>query len=92
VYWNDDGKQLVLVLRLVWDNPADAEDFHKAFKTYIRTWSSTGEASEPAQGLNCRTDGDELLCVQLEGETQTLVVRAPNASIAETLVEFVNSH
>ena len=86
VYWNEAEEALVMVLRLVWDTPAEALEFAEAFPDYpAALFDVEGEAQ--ADGSTCWNGEDAICFVQTDGES--LIVRGPDVGTAgEVLAEL----
>ncbi len=79
VYWNAADEALVMVLRLVWDTPADALEFAAAYPAYpAALFEADGEAQ--GDGSTCWLGEDVICFVQVDGES--LIVRAPDGATA----------
>lgn len=75
VYWKESLRAPVMVLKSVWDTPADAQEFSEQFPQYPE--GLFGSASESAvEGGRCWS-GSDVICLFSTGD-ETLVVRAPD--------------
>jgi hypothetical protein len=83
VYHNPDDDRLAFVLRVVWDDSDEADEFFKGFQDFGNEWAG-GEASVEAEGLTCWQAADTL-CVALDG-TDSVVVRAPDQAAADSML------
>ncbi len=80
VYWNEAEQSVVMVLKLVWDTPNDADEFGVAYVIYPNRLLETKAEGQEDGGLCWR--GDEVICMyELEGST--IIVRAPTLEIAK---------
>ncbi|MBN1810764.1 MAG: hypothetical protein JXA14_02905 [Anaerolineae bacterium] len=87
VYYNEDVYGLVMVLRSVWDTPAEAEEFLDAYVTYAaRRYGHP--ANDIAGGLSCWY-GDDTLCVTGAGGEVTVVL-GPDASTVDAVFGAVS--
>lgn len=82
VYWNEEAESTVMVLKLRWDTPADAEEFAAAYPNYpFRLFGVNAEGQE--EGGRC-WQGEYTLCLYELGD-ESLVVRAPDIEMAKTI-------
>jgi hypothetical protein len=82
VYWNEEEESTVMVLKLRWDTPADAEEFAAAYLNYpFRLFGVNAEGQE--DGGLC-WQGEYALCFYAPGD-ESLVVRAPDIEMAKTV-------
>jgi hypothetical protein len=82
VYWNEEVESTVMVLKLRWDTPADAEEFAAAYLNYpFRLFGVNAEGQE--DGGLC-WQGEYALCFYAPGD-ESLVVRAPDIEMAKTV-------
>jgi hypothetical protein len=79
VYWNADEQSQVMVMKLVWDSPADAAEFDDLYPQYP-VGLYAGASQTPVEGGRCWAGGD-VLCL-FSSESETLVVRAPDVDTA----------
>jgi hypothetical protein len=79
VYWNEADQSLVMVLKLVWDTPADADEFAQLYPGYPEGLFGGASAAAVEGGL-CWS-GSDALCMFASG-SETLIVRAPDAATA----------
>jgi hypothetical protein len=87
VYYNEGAYGLVMVLRSVWDTPAEAEEFLDAYITYAaRRYGHP--ANETVAGLSCWY-GDDTLCVTW-GSGEVTVVLGPDRSTVDTVLGAVS--
>jgi hypothetical protein len=82
VYWNEAEQEEVMVLKLAWDNPADALEFSDIFPSYPERALQTAESLQ-VDGGQCWV-GDDVVCLFEAGDT-SLVVRAPDLSLAQNV-------
>lgn len=79
VYWHQDNEELVMVLRQIWDTPADKEQYEIAFTKFAgSTYGSQGQTQ--SDGGTCWQGGDALCFYPSAG--QTVIVRAPDLETA----------
>jgi hypothetical protein len=82
VYWNDTNEQVVMVLRAVWDTPADSSEFAAA---YSRSAAQlTGASDQAVSGDGRCWSGQDIICLYQEG-AETVVVRAPDLLTASRI-------
>ncbi|MGD8807689.1 MAG: hypothetical protein PVH65_17695, partial [Chloroflexota bacterium] len=79
VYWHEPDQRLVMVLRLVWDTPADATEFSQYFPQYPEGLYPGATQSEVQDG-RCWS-GTDVICLFVSG-AETLVVRSPDTDTA----------
>lgn len=79
VYWNEEAEEIVMALKLVWDTPADLEEFATAYEEYPANLFNADAASQP-DGGQC-WQGTDVICLH-QNETETMIVRAPNLETA----------
>ena len=79
VYWNAANDQLVMALRLAWDEPTDAAEFTTAYTNYLRRLYTT-ESQLQEDGGQC-WQGDDVTCFY-QLDLQTFIVRAPDLETA----------
>jgi hypothetical protein len=79
VYWNEANQAPVMVLKLVWDTPADVDEFAKLYPQYPERLMGS-EAQAQASGGHCWSGADVICLYSSAGET--LVVRAPDLDTA----------
>ena len=83
VYWNEDTRDLVMALQLVWDTPEDAAEFAAAYPDYPAALYDAAAQAQP-DGRTCWT-GDDVICfLQVEGTS--FVVRAPDGATAAAVL------
>ncbi|MGF1505289.1 MAG: hypothetical protein ACFB51_09225, partial [Anaerolineae bacterium] len=68
VYFNDEARDVVLIVRIVWDDSAEAEEFRTVFATYASSWSGTEDPALATGDLTCWQAGG-LLCSASTGDT-----------------------
>ena len=79
VYWNETKRAPVMVLKLVWDTPADAEEFSELYPLYPERLLGGGAQAQAGGGL-CWSGGD-VICLYSSG-AETFIVRAPDLETA----------
>jgi len=82
VYWNEEAQQIVMILKLVWDTPADLEEFATAYETYPANLFGATAATQP-DGGQC-WQGADVICLYNNGE-ETMIVRAPDLETAASV-------
>ena len=88
VYWNEAEGALVMALRLVLDTPADALEFAEAFSGYPAALFAA-EGGAQSDGSTCWS-GEDVSCF-LQGDGESLVVRAPDLQMAGAVLAALNS-
>ncbi len=83
VYWNEADEALVMALRLVWDTPADAQEFAAAYPDYAAALFNATAEPQP-DGSACWS-GDDVICF-LQANGESLVVRAPDTTTAAAVM------
>jgi hypothetical protein len=87
VYYNEDTYGLVMVLRSVWDTPAEAGEFLGAYVTYAaRRYGHP--ANETTGGLSCWY-GDDTLCLTWGGDGVTVVL-GPDQSTVDGVLAAIS--
>lgn len=83
VYHNAATDELVMVLRLAWDTPADSDEFAAVYTDYLDlTYGTDGQ--NQADGGVC-WQGDDFTCLyRINGDT--FIVRAPDLATAQAIV------
>jgi hypothetical protein len=79
VYWNAADDELVMALRLAWDEPTDAAEFTTAYTNYLRRLY-TAESELQDDGGQC-WQGEDVTCFY-QLDLQTFIVRAPDLETA----------
>ena len=83
LYYHDASDEALLVLRWVWDTPADQDEFQQAYMRYAE--ARYGEAGAPSGvGTTCWS-GVDTLCVIWGAEQSTLVIGADGEDVARVL-------
>lgn len=89
VHVRQADQALVLVLRIVWDGGADAEEFVDAYQAYAEAhFDASADRLEGA--LLCWDGAVEALCLSW-GPVETTVIRAPDPPTVERLLELLAS-
>jgi hypothetical protein len=78
-YWNQDNQNVVMTMKLVWDNPNDADEFSDAYNDYASRLFAT-QAETLADGGQC-WQGDDVICFYHINDV-SLIVRAPEMATA----------
>ena len=79
VYWNEDEQAVVMVLKITWDTPADADDFNSTYVNYPTALFGVNADGQADGGLCWR--GEDVICLYEPGG-ETLIVRAPDVDTA----------
>jgi hypothetical protein len=79
VYWHEGSQELIMVLALVWDTPADLAEFAEAYPGYPEGLFGVEGQTQP-DGGRCWA-GADVICLYGTGEL-TQVVRAPDLETA----------
>ena len=82
VYFNDELNQLVMLLRLAWDSPADQTEFEAAYTGYADGRFGATSDVQPTSG-RCWT-GEDVICLKSIGE-ETQIILAPEIGIANLI-------
>jgi hypothetical protein len=78
-YWNQDTQNVVMTMKLVWDNPTDADEFSSAYMNYVsRLFAAQAEIL--ADGGHCWRGGDVICFYNVDDGS--LIVRAPDMTTA----------
>ncbi len=85
VYQNELDEELLMMLRLAWDEPLDNNQFQTAYADYLRSMLGAEPQQQPDGGL-CWLDG-EVFCLYRIGD-ESLVVRAPDLETASTVADI----
>lgn len=82
VYWNEEEQNTVMVLKVRWDTPADAEEFATAYLNYPSRLFNVNPSGQADSGLCWQ--GEYVLCFYESGD-ESLVIRAPDMDLATTI-------
>lgn len=82
VYWNEEEQNTVMVLKVRWDTPADAEEFATAYLNYPSRLFNVNPSGQADSGLCWQ--GEYVLCFYESGN-ESLVIRAPDMDLATTI-------
>jgi len=82
VYWNESNQQLVMVLKIAWDTPADAQEFQNLYPEYPVSLFGISGSGQPDGGICWQ--GTDVICLYALGD-QSLVVRAPDMTIMNSV-------
>jgi hypothetical protein len=84
VYWREDETAFVVVLRLIWDTPADADEF---FDTYVQFATKRFEADPSRQEGDARLlwTGDDTLFLARNDQDEFLVIIAPDRATLDAV-------
>ena len=88
VYWNEAEEAIVMALRLAWDTPADALEFAQAYPDYPAALYNAKAEVRP-DGSRCWTGSDAICFLQIED--QSLIVRAPDTTLALTVLAVLRA-
>lgn len=84
VYTHDTDGTLALLLRIMWDTPADADEFVSAYSTFAAQRNATdGDGT-------CWIGTEDTLCMRTLGADDVLISRAPTQAQALALLESQN--
>ncbi len=88
VYYQEAEQAVVLALHIVWDTPAEQEEFTDIFEAFAR--QRMGQGADEATQLdgNCWSLPADTLCL-FANEIGTFVVRAPTLELATAVFETV---
>lgn len=79
VYWQEESDDLLAMLALAWDSPADGDEFAEAFQDYAaQRLNRSGQTQ--ADGSLCWS-AEEVFCLY-HGSQSDLVIRAPDLATA----------
>lgn len=84
VYYNATTGGTVMVLRTVWDTPADAGQFLDAYESYADARFGHS-ADRIAGGVSC-WQGADVVCVTRQGDSVTVVLGPNQATVDKVLV------
>jgi hypothetical protein len=76
-----------MALHIVWDSPADAEEFVDAYITYAD--DRFGYAADTTSGALMCWEGDDTLCLAW-GPSDTTVVLGPDEETVTTVLEAID--
>jgi len=80
VYFNEGLNEVLMLLKLTWDSPADQSEFEAAYALYADARFGSAFEQRPS-GDRCWT-GKDVICLKAIG-TETLIIRAPDLESAE---------
>ena len=80
VYFNEELNEVLMLLKLAWDSPADQAEFEAAYAFYADSRFGSPSEQQPTSG-RCWT-GDDVICLTSIGP-ETLIIRAPDLESAE---------
>ena len=83
VYYQPETAELAMLLRIVWDTPADVEEFTAALAT-LAVNRTAAEPTSPSAETTCWAGRRDALCLTIAGLTTSLT-RAPTAELAAQL-------
>lgn len=90
VYWNESDDDLVLLVRLVWDSPADNTEFVDAYREYPSGVLGSKARKQP-DGGQC-WEGDEVICLY-SFRDETIIIKASTldqaTKVAAEQLEFM---
>jgi hypothetical protein len=85
VYHHEEDGRLVMVLRLVWDTPADGDEFAATYAQYPARLLG-GPAEDQADGGRCWRGSDDLICLY-HADGETVIIRAPDLTVLAAVVD-----
>ena len=86
IYWNEKQKELIFVLKEIWNTPQDISEFSRIYATYaVQKYGTDGVVAANAQ---CWT-GHDITCLY-SLDDQTVIVRAPNKAIIDKIASNLN--
>jgi hypothetical protein len=85
VYENKAEGELVMVLRLAWDEAAEGAEFNEIFPQYPAYLFETNDSSNE-DGLECWSGSDAVICLYVLGE-DSLIMRTPDVETAVRIVQ-----
>jgi len=88
IFWNEATRDLVMGLRLVWDDPADAAEFAAEYPAYPAALYGVAGAPGP-DGSTCWSGGDVICFMQNGGES--FIVRGPDLTTATAVLTALRS-
>ena len=88
VYYRESDGALVLAWRIVWDTPADAEEFVDACVTFAE--KRFGHAADLSEDARMCWSGDDHLCLAW-GLADTTIVLGPNATTVEPVIAVIRT-
>ena len=90
VYWNETDEDLVLVLRIAWDSPADNAEFMDVYREYPGGVLGSKSRKQP-DGGQC-WEGNEVICLY-SFENETIITKASTleraTQVAAEQLEFM---
>ena len=86
LYIDQESDSRLLALRLAWDSQADQDEFEAAYRYFVDHRSGV-DGSEQVDGGFCWEQAGVTCLYQVAGDT--LVIRAPDLTIAQTVRQFI---
>jgi hypothetical protein len=86
LYIDQDSDSRILTLRLAWDSQADQDEFDAAYRYFVDRRSGV-DGSEQVDGGFCWEQAGVTCLYQVAGDT--LVIRAPDLTIAQTVRQLI---
>ena len=90
VYWNESDEDLVLVLRITWDSPADNAEFMDLYREYPGEVLGSKSRKQP-DGGQC-WEGNEVICLY-SFRDETIIIKASTldqaTKVAAEQLEFM---
>ncbi len=83
VHYRESDGAFVLVWRIVWDTPADAEEFVDAYVTFAE--KRFGHAADVSEGARLCWAGDDYLCLAWDPVGTTIVLGPDETTVAALL-------
>ncbi|MBC7929640.1 MAG: hypothetical protein H7Z38_03640, partial [Rubrivivax sp.] len=77
-----DGRAPLFVWKTVWDKPADAQEFFRAYNALLGQRASDASAATQVESERAWREGDVLTRVRVEGDAVT-IVRGAESDVAE---------
>lgn len=84
VHYRESDGAFVLAWRIVWDTPADAEEFVDAYVTFAD--ERFGHTADVSEGARMCWGGDDYVCLTW-GPADTIIVLGPDTATVETVLE-----
>jgi hypothetical protein len=82
VYWHEDRRQTVMILKIAWDTTTDAQEFNSLYPYYPQRALSNPIIAQSETGICWQ--GDVVICLSLKNNI-SYVVKAPNLALASAI-------
>ncbi len=82
VYWHEDQQQVAMILKIVWDSTADAQEFNSLYPYYPKSALINPTITQSETG-NC-WQGEVVICLSYKNDI-SYVVKAPNLTLASAI-------